>query len=66
MRKKKQQQQRKKATRDYHAMFTVYGASLLGVEKRRDIADWLRSQAKYLIKDGIGYSDKRFTARYMK
>ena len=57
---------KKNSKRDYHAMFTVYGASLLGVEKRRDIADWLRGQAKNLIKDGAEYSDKRFTARYMK
>ena len=57
---------KKSNTRDYIASLTIYGAVKMGPEYRRDIAGWLRGQAKYLIKDGAEYSDKRFTARYMK
>ena len=36
----------------------------MSVSGKKDIAAWLREQAKNLVKDGHLY-DKRFTARYM-
>jgi hypothetical protein len=43
---------------------TLHGAPDWTPAGRKDLADWLRRQAKNLVKDGTKYS-KRFTAKYI-
>lgn len=50
-------------TRQPHAVVTIRRASTWTDSDRKEIAHWLREQAKALIKDGRNYS-LRFTARY--
>lgn len=47
------------------ASFHIRGADRMTDVRRRDIAQWLRRQAKFLVEEGV--KDKiapRFTARY--
>ena len=46
------------------ASLTIWEASQMSDKGKKAIAEWLRQQAKNLLKDGKNYS-KRFTARYM-
>ena len=46
------------------AILTIWEASNMSDKGKKAIAEWLRQQAKNLLKDGKNYS-KRFTARYM-
>ena len=46
------------------ATLTVHQAGDMSKEGRKAIAEWLRLQAKSIIKDGEKYS-KRYTAKYM-
>ncbi len=47
------------------AVLTIYKAPKMSPQGRKDIAEWLRRQAKALIKDGKLYTPTRFTARYI-
>jgi len=56
----------KKQTKEKSAaILTVHGLGRMNPKGRKDIAEWLRQQAKNFIKDGHLYSDGRFTARYL-
>lgn len=46
------------------AIVTIREAERMTPRGRRDIAEWLRRQARALIKDGPLYA-RRFTARYI-
>lgn len=46
------------------AVLTVRDAPNMTPEGKKAIAEWLRKQAKMLVKEGKNYS-KRFTARYL-
>jgi len=46
------------------AILTIKKASDMSLRGKKDIAEWLRNQAKNLLKHGKLYSDK-FTARYL-
>lgn len=46
------------------AVLTVRDAAEMSPEMKQEIATWLRSQAKGLLKEGDNYSE-RFTARYL-
>jgi len=45
------------------ASLIIHGAEELGSKGRKEIADWLQSQANGIIMDGHNYA-KKFTARY--
>lgn len=47
------------------AIVTIFSAPAMTDEGRRAVAEWLREQAKGLIKYGKDYTTKRFTARYI-
>lgn len=46
------------------AVLVVHGMGKMTSEQRKDIAVWLRDQAKNFLKDGDLYSDKRFRATF--
>lgn len=46
------------------AIVTIKDASAMSPEGKKEIAEWLRRQAKQLLKEGHNYSG-RFTARYL-
>jgi hypothetical protein len=47
------------------AVLTIKAASNMTDEGRREIAAWLRRQAKHLIKHGEEYTEGNFRARYL-
>jgi hypothetical protein len=47
----------------YAARLTIYNAADMTAQGKKDIANWLRKQAEFLLKDGDNFS-KRFTAKY--
>lgn len=47
------------------AILTIKEPGLMSARGRRTIAEWLRRQAKMLVKDGDRYTEGRFTARYL-
>lgn len=55
---------KKAVKRKWAAVLTIFDADDMTPKGRKDIAEWLRRQAKFLVKDGDKLS-KRFTARYM-
>lgn len=46
------------------AVLTIHEAGAMTDKGRKDIAEWLRTHAKAILKDGKNYS-KRFTGRYI-
>lgn len=46
------------------AILTIKDAPNMSAKGKKEIAEWLRRQAKMLIKDGDKYA-KNFTARYL-
>jgi hypothetical protein len=46
------------------AVLTVFDAPKMTAKGRRDIANWLRKQADFVLRDGASFAD-RFTARYL-
>lgn len=46
------------------AVLTIRDAPKMGAKGKRDIANWLRRQADFLLKDGDQFAN-RFTARYL-
>lgn len=46
------------------AILEIKNAAKMTEEGRKEVADWLKRQAKELIKDGKDYT-KHFRARYM-
>lgn len=52
------------ATEKTAAVLTIKNAADMSPKGRREIADWLREQAKTLEAEGVQYSS-RFRARYL-
>lgn len=46
------------------AVLTIHSPGLMTPEGRRDIAQWLRSQADFLDEYGADFTKGRFRARY--
>ena len=46
------------------ASLVILGPGKMTTKGRRDIANWLRQQAKHLIKDGKFYTDGQFRAGF--
>ncbi len=46
------------------AVLTIREAEIMPIERRKEIAEWLRKQAKGLLKQGSKYTN-RFTARFI-
>ncbi len=47
------------------AILTINSPGKFTSEGRKDVAEWLRQQAKALVRDGKDYTKGRFTARYL-
>jgi hypothetical protein len=45
------------------AILTIKRAGMLTPTGQKEVADWLRQQAKNILKDGKNYSEAIFTAR---
>lgn len=46
-------------------VLSVFHAPSMTHTGRKAIAEWLRRQARMLVKDGKNYTKTRFTARYL-
>lgn len=47
------------------AVLSIFDAPRMTARGRRDIAAWLRRHASWLVKRGAGYTNGRFTGRYL-
>jgi hypothetical protein len=55
---------RKPKPKPYVASMTIYNASKMTKKGRKEIAEWLRASAEFVVEHGDNFVD-RFTSRYM-
>lgn len=57
---------KKKKVNKAVAITTLRAPGKMSPELRKSIAEWMRAQAKDLVKQGDKYTTGRFTARYFQ